>query len=200
VVLAALGALAFAVPEAQAHAELTSSTPAESAVLASPPTTLRLTFTEDLMPGFAQLTLTVARAAPKSLPVKIDGRTLTVSVPTAAAPGRWVAAYRVVSVDGHAITGTIPFTVRTATTATSTATSAAGPASSLRTTRRAPDPLPSAQAAGEAPLAGQVVEPAALSSAAKGSGTAPSDLAWWVASAMFLVSAAVVARLGQKGS
>jgi hypothetical protein len=207
-VLAVVGALALAAPAAHAHAELTSATPAEHAVLATPPTTVRLTFTEDLMPGFAKVTLAVAGGTPKSLGVKIDGRTLTASVPTRASAGRWVTAYRVVSVDGHTVTGTIPFTVRTTSTtpstprstASSTATSTAAPSPSLPTTGATPAAAPPAGSGDEAPLGAPVSGPVTASSGSKGLGTAPSDLGWWVASAMFLVAAAAVAKPGQKRS
>jgi methionine-rich copper-binding protein CopC len=204
VVLAVVGALALAAPAAHAHAELTSATPAEHAVLATPPTTVRLTFTEDLMPGFAKVTLAVAGDTPKALGVKIDGRTLTASVPTRASAGRWVTAYRVVSVDGHTVTGTIPFTVRTTSTTPSTprstATSPAAPSPSLPTTGSTPAAAPPAGSGDEAPLGAPVSGPVTASSVSKGLGTAPSDLGWWVASAMFLVAAAAVAQLGQRGS
>lgn len=196
VALAAIGGFAFGAPGAHAHAELTSATPAESAVLASPPTTLRLTFTEDLMPAFVTVTLSVAGATPKALRVKVDGRTLTAPAPSGASAGRWVTAYRVVSVDGHAMSGTIPFTVRAASPARSTEV----PSPPLPTTGTTTQPLPPAQtsvgALDGAPVAGE----GSASFTSERFRTARSDLGWWLASAVCLVSSATLAKLGQKRS
>ena len=195
VVLAAVGSLALGVPWAHAHAELTLSNPAENAVLASPPTTLRLTFNEDLMPRFATLTVTMAGATPKKLRAKVEGRTMTASAPTGARAGRWVTAYRIVSVDGHVMTGSIRFTVRSATAGKSTAV----PSPSLPTTGT-PPAVPPAATGREVLLGAPAAGTGTASSASEGFGTAPSGLGWWVASGVCLVSSAVLAKLGRKRS
>ena len=120
---------------------------------------------------------------------------MTASAPTGARAGRWVTAYRIVSVDGHVMTGTIRFTVRAATTGKSTA----APSPSPPTTGTTPA-APPAATGGEVLLGAPVAGTGAASSASEGFGTAASGLGWWVASALCLVSAAVLAKLGRKRS
>jgi methionine-rich copper-binding protein CopC len=196
VVLAAMGALVLGVPGAHAHAELTSSSPTENAVLASPPTTVRLTFNEDLMAGFAMLTVAVGKSTPQAVRAKVDGRTLTAPVPAGKTAGRWVVTYRIVSADGHVMSGILPFTVRAASPARSTTGS---------TTTPPPEPpatetptLPSARVGSDlrgAPVTGQ-----AAASASEDSGASAAGLGWWAASAACLVSSAVLALRGRRRS
>lgn len=110
--LVALATLGLAAPAAQSHSELNSSSPAHGAILASAPPTLRMSFSEGILPRFSSIILTVEQGAPRALPVAVHDQTLTAAVPKGLPAGRWVAAYRVVSVDGHPISGTVSFTVR----------------------------------------------------------------------------------------
>ena len=195
VLLALVGSVSLATPGAHAHAELTSAAPAEGAVLAGPPATIRLTFTEDLMPAYATLTLAVGDGAPKTLRGKAAGRVLTTTVPTGA-PGRWVTAYRVVSVDGHAMTGSVRFTVAAASTpATVTSTPAPSPSDAATGPARTVPPAETGAVLYVAPLAA----PAPATSASAGFGSA-GGAGWWVASAMCLASAGALALRGRKAS
>lgn len=112
--LVALATLGLAAPAVQAHSELNSSSPVHGAVLASAPPTLRMSFSEGILARFSSIILTVEQGAPRALPVAVHNQTMTATVPTGLPAGRWVATYRVVSVDGHPISGTVVFTVRTA--------------------------------------------------------------------------------------
>jgi copper resistance protein C len=191
--LAALGAFASALPAAQAHAELPLTSPSENAVLASPPTTVRLTFNEDLLADFAMLTVGVAKAAPRAVRPAVDGRTLTAALPASKSAGLWVVTYRIVSVDGHVMSGTVRFTVRAAAAATSTTGSTAVPQ---------PDPSPT-EPTGTVPPSGAGVDLRAAPVtgqapfAAEDSGSA-TGLGWWVASVLCLASSAVLAARGRK--
>lgn len=109
-----IAALSLTVPAAQAHSELDSSSPAHGAVLASAPPTLRMSFSEGILPRFSSIILTVEQRAPRALPVAVHEQTMTAAVPSGLPAGQWVAAYRAVSVDGHSISGTVSFTVRAA--------------------------------------------------------------------------------------
>lgn len=105
-----------------AHSELTSSTPAANAVLTSAPPTVRATFSDRIEPRFSKATLAVAGGAPRKVPVTVDGESLRASIPdNLRISGAWKFAFRVVSVDGHPISGSIVFTVRPATASTSKA-------------------------------------------------------------------------------
>ena len=93
-----------------AHAALASSTPADGAALDAPPATVELTFNEELLPDTVEIAVTTQDAG------LISGTTFNTTGPTvtidwsAELPGdTYKVAYRVVSNDGHPITGAISF-------------------------------------------------------------------------------------------
>jgi hypothetical protein len=99
---------------AWAHAELIESDPADGADLSAVPGAVTLTFSEQVT-GPAQVAVT----APNGTQVQ-DGNAaasgVTVTQPVKPqdndeSSGSWTVAYRVVSVDGHSVTGEIAFTV-----------------------------------------------------------------------------------------
>ena len=110
--LAALGAAWAAPAPASAHTDLIDSTPSAGAGLDKPPTRMGLTFSEDVDPRYATLILTVADADPVSLKVSVNEATVTAAPPAdAIGSGTWTLAYRVVSADGHPVTGALSFAV-----------------------------------------------------------------------------------------
>lgn len=109
--LVGVATLGLTVPAAQAHSELDSSSPAHGAVLGSAPPTLRMSFSEGILPRFSSIILTVQHRSPRALPVAVHEQTMTAAVPSGLPAGQWVATYRAVSVDGHSISGTVSFTV-----------------------------------------------------------------------------------------
>lgn len=116
---AAAALVGFAQPVA-AHSELTSSTPAANAVLTTAPSIVRVVFSDLIEPKFSKATLTVGNSSPRALRVTVDGAQLIATAPEdSRRPGAWKVAFRVVSIDGHPISGTISFTVRPASTSTS---------------------------------------------------------------------------------
>jgi copper resistance protein C len=98
-----------AVP-AQAHTELQSSSPAQGAVLDAAPETVRLTFTEELAGG--SLAVTASGRSVGVGPARVDGADLVLDIAAGSPGGAWTAAYRVVSADGHPVTGEFAFTVQ----------------------------------------------------------------------------------------
>jgi methionine-rich copper-binding protein CopC len=96
---------------AQAHAALISSSPSDGDVVASVPTEVSFTFDEAVgSPAF------VSVIGPDGADIAdgdavVDGATVTQAVRLLPEQGRYTASYRVVSDDGHAVTGTIRFTV-----------------------------------------------------------------------------------------
>jgi methionine-rich copper-binding protein CopC len=101
--------LAIAAP-ASAHTELVSSAPAADSTAASP-TAVKLTFSEQIDVRFARVSVT----GPGGAEVTVGKPTVTgtiVSQPIAPRePGRYTAAYRIVSADGHPVSDSLSFTV-----------------------------------------------------------------------------------------
>lgn len=160
-----LAGAAVAAPPAAAHSDLASSTPADGAQLARPPATVTLRFTDDIEPRFATVTLSAGTGEPAPLPTRVDGSTLTAEPPTDTAPGAWRVAYRVVSDDGHPISGVLTFTVATPATTPTPPTAAPTASASSPAARRSVSATPSA-----APTSAATAAPTAADAARD---------AWW---------------------
>ena len=95
---------------ALAHATLISSDPADGAVVATAPTQLTLTFNE---PVSALVVRLVGSDGHVRLLLNPDGRQarLVISAPAAIPQGTQVLSYRVISLDGHPVGGTVVFSV-----------------------------------------------------------------------------------------
>jgi LPXTG-motif cell wall-anchored protein len=109
-------------PSAQAHSDLISSDPVAGASLEQIPESFSLTFNEELISieGETINTLSLEDAAGKNYPlseVEILEEVLTASAISGQYPaGEYLLTYRVVSADGHPITGEITFSTQSATT------------------------------------------------------------------------------------
>jgi copper transport protein len=112
--LAVFFVLLFASPAA-AHAELVNISPANGAQLTRPPTEVRMTFTEsvNLVDDGIRLIGHIGAAVPTPDPT-VDGRTVTWPMPADLPEGPYVVTWRVVSSDGHPISGAFSFGVGTA--------------------------------------------------------------------------------------
>ncbi len=95
---------------AHAHASLVSSNPEDGSALSMPPTSVELTFNEELLPDTVEIAVTTEAAG------LITGIEFTTVGPTVQVPwpqnlpnDTYKVAYRVVSNDGHPITGSISF-------------------------------------------------------------------------------------------
>ena len=107
--------LAFSMPAASAHTSLVSSSPSNNAVLKVSPKEIKLTFTEKLVilagKPINRITLQDAKAKTIALPrAQIKANTMSVSLPVLN-KGNYTARYRVVSGDGHPVSGTIKFRI-----------------------------------------------------------------------------------------
>jgi copper transport protein len=102
-------------PPAAAHAELVSITPANGVQLAKPPSEVKLTFTEsvNLVDDGIRLIDPVGATVPTNGPT-VDGRSVSLPIPANLPDGPYVLTWRVVSSDGHPITGASSFGVGTA--------------------------------------------------------------------------------------
>lgn len=143
--LAAAAVLATAAPAA-AHDELLGSTPASGEALGSAPTEVTLTFSADVLTIGAAVIVADgegkdwAAAAPA-----VDNGVVSVPLVPALPAGGYEIRWRVVSQDGHPISGLIPFTVGGAAPLTRTSV-AASPTDATDTTAT---PTPQDQSARE---------------------------------------------------
>lgn len=117
-VLAVVGLVLTAGP-ANAHSQLDSSVPAADATVDTPLTMIELTFNQQIGTAFANVGLTDAEGTSWAAQVsKVEGKTMRVAVSPTMPPQKYTVAYRVVSDDGHPITGSYDFTYTAANTAT----------------------------------------------------------------------------------
>ncbi|MDT0275564.1 copper resistance CopC family protein [Blastococcus goldschmidtiae] len=172
VVLTVLG---LGIGSASAHAELATSEPSEAQTLTTPPRQITLTFTEAVRAGSAEV---VVRGA--------DGRSVTTGPATVTdavvqqpvelgSNGSYLVAYRVVSQDGHPVTGELAFSYAGAESSDAGSTGVAGSTDGATPTD-SPEP----------PVTETVAEEVAVADGGVGAGL------WW----MLGVSVAVVAGLG----
>jgi copper transport protein len=145
--LAVLLTLLFASPAA-AHAELATINPANGTQLSEPPTKVQMTFTEsvNLIGGGIRLVDDEGATVPTSDPT-VDGRTVTWPMPDLP-EGAYVVTWRVVSSDGHPISGASSFGVGTAAAAVPGPDSADPTSSEVATGSTAPWPVIAVRLAG----------------------------------------------------
>ena len=113
VVVAMLTALGLALigGQAQAHSQLDSSVPAAGATVDTAPTLIELTFNQEIGTEFANVGLTDSSGAGWVAQIsEVEGKTVRVAVSPSMPPQQYTVAYRVVSDDGHPITGSYEFT------------------------------------------------------------------------------------------
>jgi methionine-rich copper-binding protein CopC len=120
---------------ALAHSGLVSTTPANDAVLNEAPSSISFTFDEELLADADSISLNAADGTNVvSAKVEPTGKTVELPWPSDLPAGDYQAAYRVVSADGHPVTGAISFTYAPADAAASAApaSAAASPATSVQ--------------------------------------------------------------------
>lgn len=102
--------IAFAGPSpADAHASLVSTDPADGSQLQTAPLAVELTFSEDLDTGFVTVTAPDGTKVGTSEP-RLSGARMSADLAEGHQSGKYTVAYRVVSVDGHPVTGEFTFT------------------------------------------------------------------------------------------
>lgn len=151
--LALATTIAFA-PAASAHDELTSTTPKNGATVTSAPSSLELTFAEKPLAVGNQISVKAPNGSTSKATPKVDGS--TVSAPFAGhGDGAYTVTWRVVSSDGHPISGSYAFTLKGGTASTAAPSSAASssggaaspsPRATATTTFDSPAPSPAAEA------------------------------------------------------
>ena len=98
---------------AAAHTALANSDPADDATVTTPPVAIMLTFNEDINPAFASVAVSSADGRNwSSGSPRVEGPRLTSAVgPDRPGNGVYTVGYRVVSADGHPVTGSYKFTI-----------------------------------------------------------------------------------------
>ncbi|WP_020659041.1 copper resistance CopC family protein [Amycolatopsis benzoatilytica] len=158
---------------AEAHSFLEASTPAKDSAVDSAPAKIVLTFNEPLDSGFTELTVRGPDGAThwESAAPTTEGPTLTAPVKPLGPAGKYTVDYRVVSADGHPVSGSYAFTL------TKPGAAVAAPASAV------------AQPALAAPAA-----------APSDTGNDLPGWAWVAAAAVLLVAGGIVAARISRGS
>ena len=173
VVLMALLAAIFAAaaPAASAHNSLISSSPAADSVLPEPPGSIELVFDQDIKDFQPRIAISITGHDPIEITPVVDGPTVTADLSAVELPAwkagdspvSWRIGYRVVSADGHPVTGLLNFSV------------GSGPAPTI-------DPggqSPTAAAVGDASDAAATTE--------------DGSARWWIIGGGFLLIGAVIA-------
>jgi copper resistance protein C len=114
--LAGLGLFALAAP-ASAHNSLTSSNPGDEATLDSGPGQVVLTFDQPVQEGEGLNSVAVTGPDGKPWqggPAEVDSNVVTAPVRELGPKGVYTIGYRIVSADGHPVSGELTFTLTTA--------------------------------------------------------------------------------------
>jgi methionine-rich copper-binding protein CopC len=143
---AALLLVLTAVAPVYAHAELVSSDPKDGAVLATPPTTITLTFSEGVV-GKSSINLLAADGSTVATggPAK-DGDEIMALSNLALAAGAYTVQWTSVADDGDILRGTLAFTVEAASPEPSSAAPSASPTPTAPASA-SPTPAPSPSSA-----------------------------------------------------
>ncbi len=110
VFLLALVAAAVHPTKVQAHASLIRSEPSDRAVVAQAPATLKLTFNEPVSP----VVLRLVGPTGETMALKdilMAGNTIAATLPSVFPQGTHLVSWRVISLDGHPVGGSLMFSV-----------------------------------------------------------------------------------------
>ncbi|WP_226899890.1 copper resistance CopC family protein [Nonomuraea phyllanthi] len=112
VLLLALAAAWVAQPAAQAHNVLVGSDPKDGATLDAAPSRVTLVFDQAVRQGYAQVGVTGADGSSwADGSAEVAAERVSVRVKPLPAGGAYVVGYRILSADGHPVTGKITFTL-----------------------------------------------------------------------------------------
>jgi methionine-rich copper-binding protein CopC len=98
---------------ARAHAFLDRASPAVGSTVHTPPTEVRIQYTEELEPAYSTAHVEDASGATVSMAAHVDKSEPSVLIVPLGAlkPGRYKVIWKVLSVDTHVTNGTFTFTV-----------------------------------------------------------------------------------------
>ncbi len=111
--LLALTAFVASAPAASAHAKLVSISPADGSTVATAPEQVVITFSEELLATSVRIEVHDGEGVPVAdgAPV-VEGAVATQPLVDGLAAGGYSVSYRVVSKDGHPVSGSTTFTAR----------------------------------------------------------------------------------------
>jgi copper transport protein len=120
------------------HATLLRSSPAANSRIAQPPETIRLVFSEPVVPGLSQISLIDSDGIARQLQVASDPRNVRILVGTVGPirRGQYKVSWRILSADGHPIGGSFSFFVESATPGMAAPTASSTPLVSSDSTKR----------------------------------------------------------------
>lgn len=144
------------------HARLTSSVPADGSTVEAV-TEVRLVFSEEVNPSFVAVTVTGPEGDEAEGGPQVDGPQVTQQLSPGLPAGEHVATFRVVSADGHPVSGTVGFTT---TQGPQPPTASPSPTPTATPSAPASTPSPAASTAGTTPDEGAADEPASSTDAA----------------------------------
>lgn len=116
---------------AAAHSNLVETNPADGAVLEKLPAEATVTLGE--APKKADVVLEAPDGTVHKLQTQVADTTITAELPSTGPRGDYALSYRVVSADGHPVTGSATFTVTTGSAPVATTPSPAGAAPTAAT-------------------------------------------------------------------
>lgn len=179
--VALLGAVVLPASPASAHAELLRSTPEDGATLKAAPASVTLIFGEEILADGLGMVATAADGSKVALgKPAVSGTKVVAAWPPDAPGGSYKVAWRVVSADGHPISGVLSFSYAGAASPSASPTPTSSPTS------------PSASASSPAATASptDVVSPAASPASSSGSSGSTS---WPLIIGVAALLAAVIA-------
>ena len=215
VLLLALCAVGIGVGPAQAHNQLISSDPADGARLDAAPSRVTLEFDQPARQGYAEISVIGPGGGRfESGDASVRGAKVSMGLKELGAAGQYLVGYRVLSSDGHPITGKLTFTLTVAvatapsdtpSTAPSDAPSDA-PSAAPSDAPSAAQPVPSdgsarIPAGGEAEQAPAPLEQDLRAQAAEAAANGGAGMAiLWVLGALVLLGAATIVSLKRSGA
>src|SRR5215470_15577891 len=113
--LAALLLLVCFTAEASAHASLAFSEPRDGIVLSQAPMKVELRFNESLTAGAVNLIDAAGRLRSDAV-VSARDEAISITLPSGLPDGTQIVSYRVISQDGHPVTGSVTFSIGASTT------------------------------------------------------------------------------------
>lgn len=116
VLLVAAGCALISAGTAQAHSALVGSTPSADAVLDTAPSSVELVFNQEIQTSFANVTVSAADGTQVGAggEPSVQGERVSLVTTGQMSSGTYTVGYRVISEDGHPITGSYSFTLNAA--------------------------------------------------------------------------------------
>ncbi|MEO3800429.1 copper resistance CopC family protein [Nonomuraea sp. B1E8] len=192
VLLLAFAAAGIALSPAEAHNVLIGSDPKDGAALTASPARVTLVFDQPVRQGYAQVGVTGADgSAWADGAAEIAAERVSVKVKPLAAGGSYVVGYRILSADGHPVTGKISFSLTANATADQGTNADPTEAPAEGATRAPAQGNTEAPAQADPDAAGTPADPDAAEAAANGG--AGMAVVWIVGALLLLALGTAVA-------